>query len=460
MPSEDRFALAWPLLRRRSRATPQSVAAGRTGQPGWSARGRLLRTLLGGVAVAVMGEVFISPFGTAFRFTLGPLTFHLLTLVFTMMHPLPVAMIAGLVIVAYHSAAFVLGNPGPHWLPALTAALNHYGPEFIAYTTLGTLASLGQVQRRLDRPAAVVVILALADLGCNLVELLVRGFPLELRVVVILALTGVGRAAVATGLFEVARASERERRWDAERQAYASRLVFLSKLQTDIFFLRKSAAEVETIAERAHSLYRRLRGRQTQADALSIARDIHEVKKDYQRTLASLSRLLDVPGLAPTMRLSEVVQLVLDTNGAYAQTLGKQITFVTELKADFATERFGRWITILNNLVTNGIEACPEQGRITVQTSRVADRLCVEVADTGSGISPANQACLFAAGFSTKVNPETGCFSGGLGLTHVAELVRSVHGEVLLVESGTAGTTFRVTVPWAHLEAVAEGAAN
>lgn len=414
----------------------------------------LARWVLGGILVALMGEVSINPFGTAFRFTLGPLTFNLLVLFFPLLHPLPVAITAGLAIVGARVIAAVADTPAAGL--ALASIIRDFGPEIVAYTVLGAAASLGRVQSRLDRPLSVVGVLAAGDFSTNMVELFVRRFWPDPRAVIMTALIAVARAVVATGIFEVVRASERERRWADERRNYAQRLLFLSKLQSDIFFLRKSAREMEGLMERAHRLYRELRGHSSQQGALDIAKDIHEVKKDYQRTMASLSRLVDVPDLEPVMRFSEVAALVVESNRVYAQTLGKSLSFTLDLNADFSTERFGRWVSILNNLVTNGVEACPGQGAIRIAAHREGERFRLEVSDTGSGIPARDQAHIFAAGFSTKLNPETGSFSSGIGLTHVSELIKSMDGQILVARSDPSGTAFRIEVPWAALRAVTE----
>lgn len=412
----------------------------------------LLRWIMAGAAVAMMGEVSINPFGTAFRFSLGPIMFVLLILFFPMLQPFPVAVIAGLVIVGLHTAADMVIPPGGSWLPTFLGTMSKYGPEIVAYTVLGAVSSLGKVQGRLNRPLAVAAVLAAGDFSANLVELLVRQFRPTPKAVLITALIAVGRAAVAAGLFEVARASERERRWSAERQNYARRLLFVAHLQTDIFFLRKSAREIEAVMERAHRLYRDLKGQPTQPEALGVATDIHEVKKDYQRTMASLAHQIDMPDLATSMSFSEVVHLVADANAAYAETLGKQISFVIDLQADFTTIRFGRWVSILNNVVCNAIESSQELGHLTIYSTREGEWFRVDLSDTGAGIPVKDQGLIFSAGFSTKLNAETGSFSSGLGLTHVAELVRSMRGEIVLAHSSPAGTTFRIKVPWSALE--------
>ncbi len=413
-------------------------------------------TVVGGFAVAVLGNVSISPFGTAFRFSLGPITLALLVLFFRNLSPVAVGFTGGLWIVGIQSAVAALHAPAGAIGPVVRDAVATYGPELLAYTGLGLIWRLARVQDEGTGAYQIASVLALGDFTVNIVEQLIRHMSLSPHTVTITAMIAVGRAVFSTGLVVVAQAGARERRWSEERKAYMHKLIFLSNLQTDIFFLRKSSSEIEQIMERAHRLYRDLRGLPAQRSALEIAKDIHEVKKDYQRIMASLSRLLEIPDVQPTMRFSEIVAMVLETNAVYAETLGKAITFESDLQADFLTYRFGRWISILNNLVTNGVEACGTQGRITISSRRIGHLFRLEVSDNGSGIPEKDQAHIFSAGFSTKLNPITRSFSSGLGLTHVRGLVQAMQGEIRLRYSGPGGTTFCIEVPWDGLEALPE----
>jgi two-component system sensor histidine kinase YcbA len=299
--------------------------------------------------------------------------------------------------------------------------------------------------------------LAAADLLANVAEILIRGELVHLRGIVMMALVAVGRAAVTEGTYYILQEGVRERQWAEERRSYISRLLLAANLQTETFFLRKSAREIEQIMAQAHRLYRQLAGHEGQPLALEIAKDIHEIKKDYQRTLSALHRLVDVPKLQPEMNFSEIVAMVFDANSAYAAGQEKQVALQVQVTADFRTARFGRWISVLNNLVSNAIEASGHAGRIIVIGSREKGQFVLRVIDTGSGIPQEDWELIFSPGFSTKFNPVTGASSSGIGLTHVAGLVEDMNGTIRVARSDKSGTEFRIQVPWASLEVIEKG---
>ena len=113
---------------------------------------------------------------------------------------------------------------------------------------------------------------------------------------------------------------------------------------------------------------------------------------------------------------------------------------------------------VVMNLVLNASDALGEKGgEIAVKTSvrtggqgsevspaislREGDYVCLEVSDTGSGITREAQARIFDPFFTTK-------FVGrGLGLAVVQGVVRAHKGEIELVSTPGQGTTFKVFWP-------------
>jgi len=114
---------------------------------------------------------------------------------------------------------------------------------------------------------------------------------------------------------------------------------------------------------------------------------------------------------------------------------------------------------VVMNLVSNAGEAIGEgnPGKVAVATSmtdidaafidaagqKVAPGryVCVEVADTGSGIEPDAMPRIFEPFFTTK-------FTGrGLGLAAVAGIVRAQKGGITVQSTVGAGSTFRVLLP-------------
>ncbi len=110
---------------------------------------------------------------------------------------------------------------------------------------------------------------------------------------------------------------------------------------------------------------------------------------------------------------------------------------------------------VLLNLLLNACDACRPRDQVTLTarpSPRGAERIDVEVVDTGSGIAPADLERIFEPFFTTKP-PGAGT---GLGLTVAREIVEQ-HGGEILVASSPAGTRIVISWPSASLPEASGG---
>jgi signal transduction histidine kinase len=98
---------------------------------------------------------------------------------------------------------------------------------------------------------------------------------------------------------------------------------------------------------------------------------------------------------------------------------------------------------VWTNLIDNALDAMDGRGTLTISTSRVEDRVQVEVADTGPGIADDIVSRIFEPFFTTKpVGQGT-----GLGLDICWRIVVNKHHGDLSVQSEPGDTRFRVRLP-------------
>jgi signal transduction histidine kinase len=86
---------------------------------------------------------------------------------------------------------------------------------------------------------------------------------------------------------------------------------------------------------------------------------------------------------------------------------------------------------------------------VTLRCFPVADRVVLEVADTGLGMSEHEQEQLFERFYRTAAADEHAIQGTGLGLTIVKAFVEAHAGAITVTSSSGAGTTFRVELPLA-----------
>lgn len=102
----------------------------------------------------------------------------------------------------------------------------------------------------------------------------------------------------------------------------------------------------------------------------------------------------------------------------------------------------GRLRQVLTNLIGNALKFT-QKGSVRVSVSRAGERLRFEVADTGPGISPEDQAQLFSPFFQTAEGQRAG--GTGLGLAISLQLVRLMDGELSVESQLGQGARFSFT---------------
>ncbi len=106
-------------------------------------------------------------------------------------------------------------------------------------------------------------------------------------------------------------------------------------------------------------------------------------------------------------------------------------------------------VTVIGNLIDNAVDAVSGADRVEPSLVEVllrvdADRVQVEVSDSGPGIAPQERDLVLRRGWSTKTSPDG--WGRGLGLALVAQTVRRYGGELEVSRSELGGARIVVVI--------------
>ncbi len=176
----------------------------------------------------------------------------------------------------------------------------------------------------------------------------------------------------------------------------------------------------------------------------TVRRSADRLVKAIDRAVELCSRTLAYTreGGPPLTRATVNLHHLVERAGAdLGPLLADRTTWVNAVPEDLTAradaDELGR---VLVNLGRNAIEAGAET--VTVGADATADTIVLTMADDGPGLPPRARAHLFQP-FAGSARPG----GTGLGLAIAREILAAHKGELRLVDTGAAGTTFRLSLP-------------
>lgn len=393
-----------------------------------------------------LGQIYISPLNSTIRFSFSVVALSLM-LVFLRNVPIMKSAIAvAFTIFVFRCFVGKINSPDM----GLVQLMQTYYGAVIFYLVYGVLFKVLDIRDKIRIPFKNFVYLFFAEVTANIVELVsssqgeTPAFEDSLKVIII---AGLIRTTFAVGLYYFINyyflRYEKEQRENKFRE-----MVFLvSSLKTELFFLKKSTKDIEDAMNKSFRIYQNVEDPYLKEDALSVSKDIHEIKKDYMRVMTGIERTLDDKSVFDYMTIDHLFRIIEDNTRKVISSKGKKINMVFKYEENFRTVEHYSLISLLNNLIINAIDAIDNEGEIKVLQHSEDDNLCFTIEDTGRGIEEEDIQLIFEPGYSTKLDMETGEFSSGIGLTHVKQIVEKYfEGEMTLESQKDKGSVFRLVM--------------
>lgn len=405
--------------------------------------------------VVLVSQVSVALLDDGFHISVAVVLFQVLLFLSPELPVLPVTLLAASGVFLLRLAVqLLLGG-------TLAGCWKAHAPEMLFYLCYGLLFhALFRRKRKQSYRFAFCLPLAAIDALSNLMELLVRMGLRTFSPMLLLQITAVGLVrALLAGIILLALdryGLQLLHREDSER--YQQLLLMTADLRSEVVWMEKGASLAEQTMNGAYHLSRRLRSEGADPAlvdaALTIAKDIHEVKKDYALVMRGISGALEQDTVRQGMELQELFRILARSTEQFARAAGKDTVLTCRCGVDLRTTRYYELMSIFRNLLNNAVEAAPA-GRpvhLALTVDAEVDALRFVVEDDCGGIPADRLDQIFTPGFSSKINRETGEINRGLGLAIVRDLAEDRLGGAVSVESADGHTTFTVLIPICSLE--------
>lgn len=172
-----------------------------------------------------------------------------------------------------------------------------------------------------------------------------------------------------------------------------------------------------------------------------------EIGKDIKLLQIVAERFSKI-GAVPELKQTNIVENLIRYYEYIKQRASRRIEFdfknIENNQSVYANVNSLLFDWVLENLLKNALDAIEDgKGKITVKAYEEAHWVCIDVSDTGKGMTPQIQKKIFEPGFSTKKR------GWGLGLSLCRRIIEQYHkGRIFVYESAPGqGTTFRILLP-------------
>lgn len=412
-------------------------------------------TFLVATCIALASQVSINLYTPGFTITLAALLLPVFLYFNREFNPIEITFITGIVSPVYRGLIMYISDVAISDVAATVLS------DVLFYVTYGSLFYLLFWQRYHASLTSFFVATMISDFLSNVVEIsvLMHFQNYHYQIFQTLAIIGFSRATIAVcivlfyGYYKsLLSANEHEER-------YRRLVLITSKIKSEIYFMNKNNADIETVMKKAYNLYKELSGSQynesLRNNSLEVAKDVHEIKKDYLSVIRGLEEMFDGSYDDTKMSIADIAAIIIPDVKEYIRRNRLNISFDFKIESHFNVHKHYYLVSVLRNLIFNSIESMEGQSRGYIRiTVRKEDGSCsISVEDNGSGISQENLEYIFNMGFSTKFNLETGDICRGIGLYHVKDIVEGVFSGKIEVDSVLGkGTKFTITIDVEELD--------
>ena len=240
---------------------------------------------------------------------------------------------------------------------------------------------------------------------------------------------------------------------------YRNLVILSSELMSELYWMEKNKNSMENVMSTAYNLHQNIKNKNKKDEwattSLDIAKEIHEIKKNNNLILNELKNITEHNINSDYIHFNEILEILKFRFNNKLKNKKINLNFNCKIKNDFIVRKDYYILCVFRNYINNAIEAIEnnKKGEIKFNCLEKNNNYIFKIIDNGSGIKKENIDLIFSAGFSTKIDYDTGNVNRGLGLSITKEIINDIYnGEITVSTEYKKGTTFKIIIPKTRLE--------
>lgn len=410
---------------------------------------RYRRILIAAICIALASQVNFTAYTPGFILTLSVLLLPIFLYFNADLNPIYITLAIALASPIFRGILLFISND-----VSRTDNVRYVIADMAFYVCYGLLFYIIYWRKGQRNNSSFLLSIIVCDYLANLLEVsILTGFTnYHYRLFQLLFVTALLRSLISCGLAFLYHHFTLLVRDEDHEQQYYHFIWVASVVKSEVYFMRKNITEIENVMKNAYLLNKHLQDANAtpaeQEMALNIARDVHEIKKDYQNVICGLGSYFGNDQATP-MQLADILKVTTRYIREALKEEQRGIVIDTHSHVDLVIPNHYYVVSILSNLIFNSADALLDQaqGYIRITVADAGPNVIITVSDNGSGMDADTQAMIFQPGFSTKFDEATGNVYRGIGLSHVKIIVQEqFDGDIQVESTPGKGTNFDITL--------------
>lgn len=411
---------------------------------------KLKHTLLIAICVALASQFNLSYFVKGFIITLSVVLLPIFLYNYAELNPIIVGFATGIISPLFRGIIVYLD------IKDLNTTIELVGPDVFFYFAYGIIFYFiyyKSIKKDITRFALSALV---CDFLSNIVEMSIRTRVSDMNLKIIKDLTIIAsvRALIVLGVVISMKYYRSFLIKEEHESRYRKLMLLTSGFKSEIYFMNKNISQIEDVMKKSYKAYKVIfesnYPKELKNLSLDIAKDVHEIKKDYIRIIKGLEEISKDKIDYSKMSVEDIVNILETDTKEYISANNLDISLSFNVRTDFYIEEHFYLMSILNNLINNSIESIgkKKKGILKLIIYETGKDYVFEVKDNGKGIKDSDLDYIYNPGFSTKFDEATGNIERGIGLALVRDLTKGTfNGNIIVKSELDKGTTFIISIP-------------